>query len=301
MIKFLKSWALVISMVLGVLLQEQLLVLAPAIPYLLAIMLFVSFSKVDFSTLKLGKLHYTLFTIQILASVLVYMFALPLSVSLAQGAMVCILIPTAASAAAVVALLGGNVSSIAIYTLFNSVFCAVLIPIIFSAVGISQDLNFIDSLLTVCKSVIPMIFIPLLLAWVINKFLPLVKRGVTRLLPLSFYLWASALMILTGKTVHSLVNRDRTDEGIMIEISLAAASLIICIAQFVIGRKIGKRYGMSLEAGQCLGQKNTIFGIWLAQMYLVPYASLAPACYVLWQNVLNSYEVWKARKKSDNQ
>jgi len=45
-----------------------------------------------------------------------------------------------------------------------------------------------------------------------------------------------------------------------------------------------------------LGQKNTILAIWMAQMYLNPISSIAPGAYVLWQNIINSYQVWLHRK-----
>jgi BASS family bile acid:Na+ symporter len=36
----------------------------------------------------------------------------------------------------------------------------------------------------------------------------------------------------------------------------------------------------------------------MAQTYLNPISSVAPAAYVLWQNCINSYQLWrKGRKK----
>jgi len=59
---------------------------------------------------------------------------------------------------------------------------------------------------------------------------------------------------------------------------------------------IGKRYDDTVAGGQGLGQKNTILAIWMAQMYLNPIASIGPGAYVLWQNIINSYQVWLKRK-----
>ena len=52
--------------------------------------------------------------------------------------------------------------------------------------------------------------------------------------------------------------------------------------------------GPSRRSG--LGQKNTGFAIWIAFMYLTPLASVGPGCYILWQNTINSIEIWKKRK-----
>ena len=46
-----------------------------------------------------------------------------------------------------------------------------------------------------------------------------------------------------------------------------------------------------------MGQKNTILAIWMAQNYLDPLCSIAPAAYVLWQNIINSIQLWKKGKE----
>ncbi|MDD2603048.1 MAG: transporter, partial [Prevotella sp.] len=45
-----------------------------------------------------------------------------------------------------------------------------------------------------------------------------------------------------------------------------------------------------------LGQKNTSFAIWVATAFLNPLSSVGPGCYILWQNIINSVEIWIARK-----
>ena len=45
-----------------------------------------------------------------------------------------------------------------------------------------------------------------------------------------------------------------------------------------------------------LGQKNTAIGIWMATTYLNPLASLFPALYSVWQNVFNSWQLWRYKK-----
>ena len=46
------------------------------------------------------------------------------------------------------------------------------------------------------------------------------------------------------------------------------------------------------------GQKNTAFAIWLGITYLNPLSSVGPGCYILWQNIINSVEIWQERKKN---
>jgi BASS family bile acid:Na+ symporter len=42
-----------------------------------------------------------------------------------------------------------------------------------------------------------------------------------------------------------------------------------------------------------VGQKNTIFAIWLSLNFLNPIASIAPTAYIVWQNLINSWQMWK--------
>ena len=61
-------------------------------------------------------------------------------------------------------------------------------------------------------------------------------------------------------------------------------------------RRIGRRFGRFNEVGQALGQKNTTFAIWIAYTYLTPLSSVGPGCYILWQNTVNSIEIYQYKK-----
>jgi len=103
-----------------------------------------------------------------------------------------------------------------------------------------------------------------------------------------------ALCVVTGRTVVFILNQNGNSH--ITEILVAIGALVVCVSQFVVGRGIGKHYDDTVAGGQGLGQKNTILAIWMAQMYLNPIASIGPGSYVLWQNIVNSYQVWRNRK-----
>ena len=109
----------------------------------------------------------------------------------------------------------------------------------------------------------------------------------------AFYLWAVALAIVSGQTVRSLAT---SQAPVHTEYLLALAGLITCCLQFLFGKRIGSDYHDRISAGQALGQKNTVLAIWMAYTYLSPLSSVAPGSYVLWQNIINSYQLWKKRK-----
>ena len=41
-----------------------------------------------------------------------------------------------------------------------------------------------------------------------------------------------------------------------------------------------------------------MFTIWMALSWLSPVAAVAPGSYVIWQNIINSYQLWKMGKKN---
>jgi BASS family bile acid:Na+ symporter len=60
---------------------------------------------------------------------------------------------------------------------------------------------------------------------------------------------------------------------------------------------MGRFEGDVVASTQSVGQKNTIFAIWLSLNFLDPVASIAPTAYIVWQNLINSYQIWKYNKR----
>ena len=74
---------------------------------------------------------------------------------------------------------------------------------------------------------------------------------------------------------------------------IAAVSAVSCAIQFFIGKRLGKDEGEHISAGQSLGQKNNGFLIWLGYTYLTPVTSVAGGLYAIWQNLFNSWELYR--------
>ena len=51
-----------------------------------------------------------------------------------------------------------------------------------------------------------------------------------------------------------------------------------------------------VTAGQSLGQKNTIFAIWLAYTFMTPETAIIGGLYSIWHNIYNSSQLRKAGK-----
>ena len=144
--------------------------------------------------------------------------------------------------------------------------------------------------------VFPLLICPFITAMLLRLLVPRAYAAMQRLSSGAFYIWTFSLAIVTAQTLSSILE-DRSHPGI--KIATAAATLIICLLQFITGKTIGSCYGERISAGQALGQKNTIFAIWMAHTYLDPLSAIGPGAYVLWQNIVNSWQLRrKARKES---
>ena len=69
---------------------------------------------------------------------------------------------------------------------------------------------------------------------------------------------------------------------------IVLVSMGCCFLQFFLGRRME-----GLTAGQALGQKNTGFLIWLGYNYMTPVTSVAGGLYAIWQNLFNSWELYR--------
>ena len=96
-----------------------------------------------------------------------------------------------------------------------------------------------------------------------------------------------------GRTTEFVMN---DDAALYVEIELAAIALVLCIAQFALGRYLGALSGDTVAGAQSVGQKNTILAIWMSLNFLNPTSSIAPTAYIVWQNLVNSYQIWKKGK-----
>ena len=159
------------------------------------------------------------------------------------------------------------------------------------------DITFMVAFLKILSKVFPLLLCPFFLAMLFRYFFPKLHHYLLGFRDLAFYLWGVALAIVTAQTVKSLAE---SNAPVGVELLIALAGLVTCAIQFYLGKQIGTRYSDRISAGQALGQKNTVLAIWMAYTYLDPLSSVGPGSYVLWQNVFNSYQLWKKRKNEIN-
>ncbi len=273
-------------------------VASDVIPCLIFLMLFFTFCKVNPRELRPCRWHAWLLLIQVAGcfAVVGLLHWLPaLAGRLAwEGVMVCLICPTAAAAAVVTGKLGGSETSLTMYMILSNTAAAVVIPVAFPMVEPSGAVSFWSQFLLILSKVFPLMILPLLSAWAVRWLLPGVHAWITKhCRNVAFYLWAFNLTVVIGQALRSLVNGT---EPWGEKVQLALVGLVCCVLLFVTGKLTGSRYGERISAGQALGQKNTVFAIWVSYMYLPPVIALAPSSYIIWQNIINSWQIQRRQR-----
>ncbi len=285
-----------ISMVAGAVFYKWMGYLTFLSPYLIFTMLFITYCKLRLSDFKPNKFEGTLLLAQVVLAGVAYLLTFFWNRTLAEGVFICFFIPTATAAPVITSMLGGSISKVATYSLMCNALVAVAGPLVFAAVGEHSEMTFLQSFTLILKQVFPLILAPLAVALILRYAFPKVHAKVVGMQQLSFYLWAVALFIVVGSCV-SFAIKNWTPQSTWTMVLLCVGALVACVVQFKLGRVIGGRFGDKVAGGQGLGQKNTVLAVWLALAYLNPMASIAPASYVAWQNIINSWQLMRHNRQ----
>lgn len=293
-----KPLVLPISMIAGVLFYEWMDSLVFLSPYLIFIMLVITYCRVEPREFRIGKFQFHLLLVQLAMSGIAYGIFSIFSHTLAEGVFICVFIPTATAAPVITGMLGGSITKLVSYSLTSNLACAVLGPVILAAIGDHPDMGFQESFNLICSRVLPLLILPMITALVLRYTWRKFHDTLANHQSISFYIWAVSLFIVVGSSVSFLIKNYKPGDMWMI-VALCAGALLVCLLQFKAGRLVGGKYGDKVSGGQGLGQKNTVLAIWLALAYLNPIASVAPAAYVAWQNLLNSWQIVNYNRKKE--
>lgn len=311
LLKFVKDWMLIFAMLTGIagyFIYVNIPFLEPTHaladktvrllqPLLIFAMLFLTFCKVNPKKLRLCPWHGWLLLIQVgvfalLAGVLVLLPHSGMRVVL-EGIMICIICPTATAGAVITKKLGGNATHLTTYTILINLSVALIVPALVPYVHPNPGMTMWSSSLLILGKVFPLLLLPLIAAILIRYLAPRLHFMLSHYQELAFYLWAVALALATAVTVRSIMH---SGESVLTEWWLVAASLVCCLLQFYIGRRIGRRYNDIVSAGQSLGQKNTVLAIWMGFTFFSPITSVVGGFYSIWHNLINSWQLYRHKQ-----
>ncbi|MBR1569177.1 MAG: bile acid:sodium symporter [Bacteroidales bacterium] len=260
----------------------------------IAILLFFQFVKISPHDLKLSRWHLGALLVQVLSFLVL---ALLVAVTpqgdvrmLLECAMLCMICPTASAAGVITDRLGGNLAGTVTYVVMINAAGTFLIPLVIPLVNPSSDLGFWAYVGHIALKVFPVLILPGLVAWVIRYTTHKLQRRLMRWSSNSFYVWGVGLTLAMILATRALL---LSSLGMAAVAGIVLVSAFCCFVQFFAGRRMGKDRIGSLTAGQALGQKNTGFLIWLGYNYMTPVTSVAGGLYAIWQNLFNSWELYR--------
>lgn len=307
----LRDWALPIAMISGVLMYLIYVnvplfdgthavaaqVVAFVQPLLIFFMLFFTFCKVRLKELRVSKWHLWLLAFQMfvfIALSLVVAFVFPRNIEirvLLETAMLCIVCPTATAAAVITVKLGGNASSLISYTMLINMSVAVVAPFFLTLTNPVEGVSFTSSFMLIMGKVFPLLLCPLAAAELLRYLFPRVHRYIVEYgQAWPFYLWLVSLALAIAVSARAIAH---SSLPLYVMAGIAIVSLFCCMVQFALGRRVGCVYGRTVEGGQALGQKNTVFAIWLAYTFMTPVTAIAGGFYSIWHNVVNTWQLYR--------
>ncbi len=289
-------------------------------PLLIFGMLFLTFCRIEPKDLKPHRWHWWLLLIQggLFAGLggvaLLILHYLPWAhdhVVLIESAMLCFMCPTATAAAVVTRKLGGDIPGITTYIILINLLTAVLVPLVVPLIQPMVGLGFWEAFCLILAKVLPLLMLPCLCAWLVRYLLPSLHKRLLEKEDLAFHLWVVALTLAIAVTTKSIVRSHVPWTTIL---SISAVSLLCCAFQFAAGRYVGSRYRprrplsadaeararqvRKVTAGQSLGQKNTVFAIWMGYTFLTPETAIVGGLYSIWHNLYNSWQLRRAGRKA---
>lgn len=312
-IRFVKDWTLLCSLIVGsviYLLFSRIAPLEPIgdcvgpklvdlMPYVIFCMLYITFCKIDMHNFRPRKWHFALQGIRVLLTAIVVIAIRLIPVGdvetkiIMEGVFICVICPTAAAAPVLTEKLGGGIATMTVYMIIANIFSVIIIPTFFPMVEKGADISFGLAFILVLKRVFLVLAVPLILALLTKRYLPKVAEWAKSRKNLAFYLWSFNLSIIMGLAVRMVTRTQLTGATLLLLLFLP---LVVCIILFTLGKAVGGIWGERINGGQALGQKNNVVGIWLMHSFLNPVAVIAPCAYVVWQNIINAVQLWYKNK-----
>ena len=273
--KFFDSNALWLSMLIGALGYKLFLPLAPTLPWLIFFMLFFTFCKVNPLDLRLHKWHWVVLAAQMILSFGSYAGVSYLTNDpiLAQGIMICFIMPTATAAPIIAGKMGGSIQNLTTFTLLSNFATAIIVPATFPLINDQLQMTnyqfaeqFWPAFVLILSRVAPLLLVPFFSAWLVrigfnysyrrkekitnHPYLQIVPSGkespITNhksfelpksLAVVPFYLWVASIIVLSATVTQTVITNYQSQMTNML--ILLACSFFACLLQFGLGKWIG--------------------------------------------------------------
>jgi BASS family bile acid:Na+ symporter len=275
--KWFDSNALWLSMIIGALGYKLFLPLAPTLPWLIFFMLFFTFCKINPLDLRLHKWHWAVLFAQLFLAFATYAGVMCLTHNkiLAQGLLMCFIMPTATAAPIIAGKMGGSIQNLTTFTLLSNFATAIIVPATFplltspsleGRVGVGLS-TFLPAFLLILSRVAPLLLGPFFAAWLlrigynyyqrrkekisnhkneVNRALVAEKSQISNaktfelskgLAQVPFYLWVASIIVLMAVVTNTTISNFKFQISNIF--TLLICSFFACLIQFGLGKLIG--------------------------------------------------------------
>lgn len=270
--KWFDSSALWLSMLIGAFGYKYFLPLAPILPWLIFFMLFFTFCKVNPLDLRLHRWHWAVLILQISFSLAAYagVYLWTGNRIVAQGLMLCFIMPTATAAPVIAGKLGGSIQNLTAFTLLSNLATTMVVPALFPIVYPAAEKAFWPAFMLILGHISPLLLGPFLAAWALRagynyyyrrKSLTARKASglaaersysdngltgeaghkefvmPTSLAQIPFYLWVASIIVLTSVVTETTISNVKYQISNIL--TLLILSFFACLLQFGLGKLIG--------------------------------------------------------------
>ena len=286
-ITFLKNWTLPSAIVAGTVLYLTFAYI-PALdsaarffdpifdtifPLFMAMILFVTFCRVDFHKMRPSAWHAWITLLQ------VAMVALATAGLMASGAtgnrlvlmesiLTCIIAPGAAAAPVVTAKLGGNLETMTTYTFVSNFVTALMVPLVFPMIDQSVHISFWVAFFAILYKVCMVLLVPMAAAYVVKHYCQRLHAWILSVPDLSFYMWGISLTIVTGSTIKYILHAGTTISFVLL-IACGAICYRTCCWQAIRSHSRGRTGAGAEKHSFCrvdclhLPQSAVLGGAWV--------------------------------------
>ncbi len=180
---------------------------------------------------------------------------------------------------------GADVALMATYSLVCNLVIALVAPVVLSFAG-----SGVCTPTQILARIAPLLIMPFASAQACRFLVPRFAGWIGAHSQLSFWMWLVSLVVVIGRTTSFILDlrgrfpyRDRPGRR-------GARALPGAVQG---GPHAGPPLRRSGGRRAVAGQKNTVLAVWMAQSFLNPVSSIAPTAYIVWQNFVNSYQIYR--------
>ena len=260
------------------------------IRYFLMGMLFFAFLDIELNKEVISTKHLFIILYLVVLSLTLFYSVSFINTTLALALFVSAIAPTAISASPIIGYLKGNVGYVTFSVLSTNIVIAVILPFLLPLVITTEAEVRISQLLF---PVLSTMFIPLGVAFLVRKFFRKTFTFFKSIQQVSFFFFTGNIFLAMSSASHFISNEYNGNFEILLILSIGIA--LLTALNFTAGWFMGSK-NLARETSNSVGQKNTMFAIWIALTFINPVIALGPMMYTIFHNLFVSYQLYSSDK-----